>query len=43
MRPVQRMHAAIYNDMNTTQDYLTGRKVVQIQPSETLPSLTLSF
>ena len=31
------MHVAINNDASTTLKYFTGRNVVQIQPSETLP------
>ena len=38
-----RMHAAINNDVITTCEYFTGRNLVQIQPSESLPSLTLSL
>ena len=43
-----RMHAAIINcdfnnDATTTHEYFTGRNTVQIQPSGTLPSLTISL
>ena len=38
-----RMYAAINNDAITTREYFTGMSVVQFQPSETLPSLTVSL
>ena len=38
-----RTHATINNDATTTCEYFTGRNLVQIQPSESLPSLTLSL
>ena len=38
-----RTHATINNDEITTCEYFRGRNVVQIQPSETLPSFTLAL